>query len=466
MTMAKRARHAGFAAIAGWLATSVVTGAQPAPSRPQLVVASAMPDAASQTLTIAGGNFGNRPFVTLDLVPLTVQVAIDTQIVASAPVDIMPSGTYLLTVSRGPAAAESASLQITLGAGDAKPDQAPRDSAPVNAADAVLAPAGAEPAATVGDRVITMAELDREWRRTNPGAWVGLARLIYETRRRTADKMVSDELLALEATARGLTVEALLAEEVPKRAVTLPDASVTSLYQSLGDRTRGASLAQMRPALRAWLERITQPELAKMSYVEELMKVSTRAEILLAAPTVLVARSASDATMGPETAPVELVAFGDLQQAEYARYGLALAKVRDTFGNRVRIVFKHLPLAGPASLAAAEAAACANAQGRFWAYHDAVMAPPGGAATTRLEQLASDVGLNRAAFDGCVDRAESRGLIEQALLEARGYDIGDSPSFLVNGRLAPAPPPFLPPFEFFTRIIEEALLLQSKEASR
>jgi len=32
-----------------------------------------------------------------------------------------------------------------------------------------------------------------------------------------------------------------------------------------------------------------------------------------------------------------------------------------------------------------------------------------------------------------------------------------SPSFLVNGRLAPEPPPFLPPFDFFKRIIEEEL---------
>jgi hypothetical protein len=52
--------------------------------------------------------------------------------------------------------------------------------------------------------------------------------------------------------------------------------------------------------------------------------------------------------------------------------------------------------------------------------------------------------------------------IRQALAEAQRYAISSSPSFLVNGRLAPTPPSFLPPFEFFTRIIEEELLHQSK----
>ena len=46
--------------------------------------------------------------------------------------------------------------------------------------------------------------------------------------------------------------------------------------------------------------------------------------------------------------------------------------------------------------------------------------------------------------------------------EAIRYGLHVSPSFLVNGRLAPEPPPFLPPFEFFTRLVEEELLRVSR----
>ena len=55
------------------------------------------------------------------------------------------------------------------------------------------------------------------------------------------------------------------------------------------------------------------------------------------------------------------------------RLAQAFGRVRDTFGDRIRLVFKHLPTLGPESVAAAEAAQCANAQGKFWPYHDALL---------------------------------------------------------------------------------------------
>lgn len=276
--------------------------------------------------------------------------------------------------------------------------------------------------------------------------------------------MVTNELLAREAAARGLTPQALLDEEIPKRIVTTPESAVLALYQSLGDRTRGAGLEQMRPALRAWLQRISEPELAKMSYVEELMKVSTRAEVFLAPPRVRVERTSQDVALGPAKAPIEIVAFGDFQSPEYARFAQVFGRVRDTFGEKVRFVFKNLPVLGPESVIAAEAAACANAQGRFWAYHDALVAQPGRLGSDRLKQISGDVGLDRRAFDACLDGGTFKDVIRQAAQEAERYAVTSSPRFLVNGWLAPLSPPFLPPFEFFKRVIEEELLRVSRAA--
>ena len=430
------------------------------PQAPQLAVTGAAPDPDGQTLTIAGANFGSgRPLVTLDLVPVSVRYSSDVEIVAAVPVSLMPPGTYLLSVSRGPSAAENGSVQLTLGAGRAKADASASD--PVSA---ILGASGAEPAATVGDSVITVADVDREWRRTEPGAYVGLSREIYDNRRRAVDRLVMNELLTREASARGLTMQALLDEEIPKRIVTTPDSAVLALYQSLGDRTRGAGLEQMRPALRAWLQRITEPELAKMSYVEELMKVSTRAEVLLAPPRVRVERTSQDAALGSAQAPIEIVAFGDFQSPEYARFAQVFGKVRDTFGDKVRFVFKHLPVLGPESVTAAEAAACANAQGKFWAYHDALVAQPGRLGVERVKHIAGDVGLDRRAFDPCLDGGTFKDAIRQAVPEAERYAVSSSPRFLVNGWLAPLPPPFLPPFEFFKRVIEEELVRVARAA--
>lgn len=442
------------------LGHSAVRHQPPAP----LVITSAVPERDGQTVTITGMNFGASPFVTLDLVPLTLRSASETHIAATVPVSIMPAGNYLLTVSRGPSPAETGSLQLILG--PARPTRLEADRSGASRQVPAASPSGAELAVRVGDRAITVSEVDREWQRVDPAGYIALSRQMYDARRRIADRLVTDELLAREAAARGVTTEALLAEEIPKRLIATPDSAVQSLYEGLGDRARGATLEQMRPALRAWLQRITEPELAKMTYVEELMKVATRVESFLAAPRVVVERTAQDAALGPATAAVELVAFADFHNTEYARFARAFGRVRDTFGGRLRLVIKHLPTLGPSSVAAAEAAQCALAQHRFWPYHDALLVPPGFVTAAQFKRLAAETGLDAAAFDACLDGGAMRGTVQQALDEAARYDVRASPGFLINGRLAPAPPPFLPPFDFFKRLIEEELGLQAKAAAR
>jgi protein-disulfide isomerase len=441
----------------------------------QVAVTGVVPGPQGDTLAIAGQYFGERPFVTLDLVPLEVLSASDTAIVATVPIAVIPPGEYLLTVSRGPAPEERASFDITLGAepgatgaAAAPPSGSPASDPGVADVPPLTSAEQDERAALVGDRVITIAEVDREWRRRDPANYIGLLREIHEIRWSITDTMVADELFALEAAARGLTPEALLEEEVPRRTVTMPETAVRSLYQSLGDAARGATFEQMRPALLAWLEEVTGPELAKLNYREELMKLSTRTEMLLVPPQVTVERTAQDATLGPETAEVEVevVAFGDFQNEGYATLAQLFGRVRETYGDRVRLVFKHLPEPSrPEAIQAAQAAQCANIQDQLWAYHDALLARPGVLDSTLLRQVANDIDLDQDRFDACLTSDESREVIIQALEEAVRYGIQASPSLLVNGRLAPQPPPFLPPFEFLTRVIEEELLRQSRGRS-
>ena len=449
------------------LAGGVSPGANQGPAASQLFVTSVVPDAVGGTLTISGGSFGNRPFVTLDLVPLEVRASIDSLIVAVMPFAEIPHAEYLLTVSRGPSPAESASIQVTLETGPPSRVDPPNTSQPGanrrgspepsnSGAGASPMPIDANgPAARVGERVISIQDVDREWRRSDPLGYLQLIRQLYDARRQVLNAMVTDELLAREAAARGVSVEALLAEEVPKRVIPMPDSAVATLYSSLGANARGASLDQMRPALRAWLERRSEPELARMSFIEELKKVSMKAEILLDAPRVRVERAVQDVALGPPTAAVEIVAFGDFQSAAYARSSQAFSRIRDTFGDRVRFVFKNLPTLGPQSIAAAEAALCANAQDRFWAYHNTLVLGMPNAG--RLVESANAAGLDRDAFTACVDSRKFQDAIRLSLDEAERYGVRASPSFLVNGRLAPPPPAFLAPYDYFKLLIEEEL---------
>jgi hypothetical protein len=108
----------------GWLAAfafvAFVVGAVPAAatpgSTPQLVIGSATADFTAGTLTIGGANFGDsQPAVTLNGVPLVVASSSPTEIVADLPEHVGP-GSYLLTVSRGPATTQFDTFSVTLGA--------------------------------------------------------------------------------------------------------------------------------------------------------------------------------------------------------------------------------------------------------------------------------------------------------------------------------------------------------------
>ena len=75
------------------------------------------------------------------------------------------------------------------------------------------------------------------------------------------------------------------------------------------------------------------------------------------------------------SAPVTIVEFSDYQCPFCARVNPTLAKVRETYGDRVKIIFKDYPLPNhPQAPKAAEAARCAGEQSKYWEMHDAMFA--------------------------------------------------------------------------------------------
>jgi protein-disulfide isomerase len=393
---------------------------------------------------------------------------LDQRIVAVAPLSMIPPGVYLLTVTCGTQRADVTSIEVRIGSGlnSSRPESvgALPDAASTPKITAGYIPDPKDPAARVGDHVFTIADVDREWQRTDPVGYLASSRELYEARQRVVSSMVTNELLSKEAASRGMTVDALLREELPKRTIPMPDTAVSALYQSLGDRARGASLEQLQPAIREWLARKVEPDVAKMAYVEELTKLSMRADNLLVPPRVEVEHLADDPVIGPADSSIEIVLFADFESPVYGRDAMAIPRVRDTFGNRVRFVFKYFPANDPASIAAAEAAACANRQGKFWPFHDRLLSEAGALDGARFKKVAADIGVDQRVFDACVDREETRDRIGAALDETQRYGLPGSPSILVNGQLAPEPPAFLPPFEFFKRVIEEELQRQARQA--
>lgn len=125
---------------------------------------------------------------------------------------------------------------------------------------------------------------------------------------------------------------------------------------------------------------------------------------------------------------------------------------------KVRLVWKDFAWIGEESRLSAQGARCAAQQGKFWEYHDHLYGNQRGEnrgqfAAANLKQFAAALGLNAAAFNSCLDKAEDIPTIQRELTEARQRGVTATPTFYVNGqRLVGARS-----IEAFVAAIEDAL---------
>ena len=147
--------------------------------------------------------------------------------------------------------------------------------------------------------------------------------------------------------------------------------------------------------------------------------------------------------LGPSNAPVTLEMFGDFQCPQCARSEPMVKKLQSEFGNNLRVVFRHFPMAKHqnAELAACAAEAAAR-QKHFWEMADALyrtqwMWAEAPAPRLILMDRAKELGLNMPQFEEDLDLSASHERI--AADQARGQALGvkSTPWIFVNGYSVP-----------------------------
>ena len=162
-------------------------------------------------------------------------------------------------------------------------------------------------AARVGDRAITVDEVDEAAMKTNMQAYQSL----YTARRAALDKMIADILVEKEAAEKGLPVEKLFEEHLNASKVPVTDDDVKKYYDENSARMGGRPLEQMQPQIHQYLQGQKINE-AKTAFVDGLKK-KAGVTIALEAPRAEVAIAANDPFKGPEDAPITIVEFSDFQ---------------------------------------------------------------------------------------------------------------------------------------------------------
>jgi protein-disulfide isomerase len=273
----------------------------------------------------------------------------------------------------------------------------------------------------------------------------------YELRSQALDELIARRLVEAEAARRGMTLEALIKEEVEAKVVTT-EADKKALYEANKSRfsgmTEAEAMKQVEPALRQQKRRERQ-----LAYVRELRQragVEVRLEPLRA--SVQVPEGAP--RRGPEKAPVTIVEFSDFQCPFCVRAQPTLRRVRETYGDKVRFVFLDFPLdMHPQARKAHEAAACAADQGKFWPMYDRLFASQGKLEVADLKGYAAELGLVPADFAACLDSGRHAAATEAGLEEGARNGVTGTPAFFINGRRLVG----AQPFESFSAVIEDEL---------
>jgi Na+:H+ antiporter, NhaA family len=144
--------------------------------------------------------------------------------------------------------------------------------------------------------------------------------------------------------------------------------------------------------------------------------------------------AATDHILGPHDAPITLVEYGSYACPHCRAANDRIAEVRTQFGDRLRYVFRHLPLSG-SDLArrAAELAESAPDTEAFWRAHVVLMTRSERLTEDDLRVVAEDLGLElqsvtgRAATSG---RAAAR--VAADIASARASGVRYTPAFYIN----------------------------------
>jgi protein-disulfide isomerase len=145
--------------------------------------------------------------------------------------------------------------------------------------------------------------------------------------------------------------------------------------------------------------------------------------------------AADDVVLGPATAKVTVVEFGDFDCPPCAARAQALRALAEAQPEDLRVVFKQAPTdAHPRGLLAAEAALAAAAQGKFWPMHDKLCADPARLDRATLTAYAGQIGLDVARFTAELDGGAGRPRVARDLAFAAQLGVTATPAVFINGR--------------------------------
>lgn len=138
---------------------------------------------------------------------------------------------------------------------------------------------------------------------------------------------------------------------------------------------------------------------------------------------------------GEARAPVTIALFSDFECPYCVRAEATLRTLEAAYPGKVKVAFKHRPLPmHDHARVAAKASLAAEMQGKFWEYHDVLLAHRDALDRASLEGYAATIGLDKQRFARDLDdpRLEARVAADEA--QGSRLKVEGTPTAFVNGR--------------------------------
>lgn len=216
---------------------------------------------------------------------------------------------------------------------------------------------------------------------------------MYALLKRETERLVGERLLAREAERQKLSVDALIQRELDGSGGTPTDVEVTRYLEEHPDAARWP---QARARVASYLTDTRRLE--RRAALVARLRDHAKFEFLVEPPVEPRVRlDLTDVPVrGPDNARVTLVHFASFGSPLSAHSAAQLTRLATEFPDRLR--FAHRTFLGEPdemALAAAELAVAAQQAGKFWEAHDRLFAEEGELTSAVLDNIASDLGIER-----------------------------------------------------------------------
>ncbi len=160
---------------------------------------------------------------------------------------------------------------------------------------------------------------------------------------------------------------------------------------------------------------------------------SAPAAVKIAAPDLTGA-----AFQGKASGKVVLLEYSDFECPFCGRVQPTLAQLKSAYPD-AKYYFRHFPLSfHQYAQKSAEAAECANKQGKFWEMHDMFYKNTSALSVEDAKAHAAALGLNTAEFNACLDSGQTASAVAAQMQEGASFGIQGTPGFLIYSSTAKA----------------------------